>query len=111
MGGGVYPPPPQYNLLWGGAPLWGRRPNNCSQATWVLAWVRVMVHTVKLFPRSHHTLSILRLGMTHEPLGRRLESWPDTDETSRLWVGIIGMVIGIIGIVIGIIVGTITGII
>ena len=27
-----------------------------------LAWVRVMVHTVKLFPRSHHTLSILRLG-------------------------------------------------
>ena len=32
--GGGNPPPPQYNLLWGGAPLLGRRPNNCYQATW-----------------------------------------------------------------------------
>merc|ERR1712030_10855 len=34
--------------------------------------------TYTLFPRSHHTSSILRLGKTHGPLGRRLESWPDT---------------------------------
>merc|ERR1712215_532176 len=34
--------------------------------------------TYTLFPRSHHMLSILRLGYVlgrHDPLGRRLESW------------------------------------
>ena len=80
--GDGYPPPPQYNLLWGGAPLLGRRPNNCYQATWGGARraptqvaptgqaVRVMVwlgleswsDTYTLFPWSHHMPSILRLG-------------------------------------------------
>ena len=75
-----------------------------------------MVHTVKLFPWSHHTRSILRLGQgTHPnrqavrvmarhgykskgpnpiaPLGRRLESWPDTLAAGQavrvlVWLGL-----------------------
>merc|ERR1711888_81624 len=48
-----------------------------------LTWVRVIVHTVKLFPQNHHMWSILRLSYGTRPTGQAvrvmvwlgLESW------------------------------------